>query len=177
MPIDIDKCFSHTIRPGNYPVVASIANFSPTGYKNHSSVMVQFQEGTVTRWENAVSAFIRPLEDHETYVYGVDSGKGCFMDRELAQVIKALSTRSTAENEEFLLRLQNEFLKNEGLEDCRPINWANIHPCETSEANIVAFSSGGDDGGYPSYWGYNELGEIISLATDFYLFTYGELLD
>ena len=39
-----------------------------------------------------------------------------------------------------------------------------------TEANLIAFSSGWGDGGYASFWGYDEKDNITSLVTDFALF-------
>jgi hypothetical protein len=38
-----------------------------------------------------------------------------------------------------------------------------------SAANLVACSSGYGDGAYPSWWGYDEIGGICALATDFFV--------
>jgi len=47
---------------------------------------------------------------------------------------------------------------------------ANIKVSERTEANVITFSSGWGDGGYASFWGYDALGDLTCLVTDFNLF-------
>ncbi len=40
---------------------------------------------------------------------------------------------------------------------------------EESQANVIAFSSGWGDGIYPTYFGYDEQGNVVCAVTDFQL--------
>jgi hypothetical protein len=51
--------------------------------------------------------------------------------------------------------------------------WANMKMSDDIEANMIAFSSGWGDGGYASFWGYDALGNLTTLVTDFSLFPDG----
>jgi hypothetical protein len=49
--------------------------------------------------------------------------------------------------------------------------WANMVMSRTTGANLVAFSTGWGDGGYPSFWGYDAGNEVACLVSDFGLLT------
>ncbi len=56
---------------------------------------------------------------------------------------------------EFCSRAIVELEKNT-LNGWHTANWANVLVNGTTEANVIAFSSGRGDGGYSSYWGYDQ---------------------
>jgi len=56
--------------------------------------------------------------------------------------------------------------------DKSAVRWQSAKPAgapelEEDEGNVVMFSSGTGDGCYESYWGFDEAGELVELATDF----------
>jgi hypothetical protein len=47
------------------------------------------------------------------------------------------------------------------------VSWANVCVDEERGVNIIAFESGWGDGGYPSYFGYDENEQVVCLITEF----------
>jgi tetratricopeptide (TPR) repeat protein len=189
--------FIQCVEPGQYPVFLSVAYEEISGYANIACAMIRFREEAAIRWE--LAQIHVPGSSGSGEVYGVDSGKGCFMDVDAAEVLFELrsysfqekadintawltgDTRQTNEaigvaidrswnrfQQEFDDRLNAEMDSNE----IRPPGqlWANIQVSNSTQANIVAFSSGYGDGAYVSYWGYDAAGNLVSLVTDFALF-------
>ena len=63
----------------------------------------------------------------------------------------------------------NEFLKNADKTNPDDIgDWLNYH-IPDSEHNIAMFHSGYGDGLYPSYWGIDKDGNVVSLVIDFFV--------
>ena len=123
--------------------------------------------------------------------YGVDSATGCFMDVDAAQAIQAISTK-TIGREEFNATMSNELLQNciyadypntrwailqieefvnNLVHEYYPdVDWSDVDINNPTKANLIAFTSGWGDGGYPSFWGYDASNQLVSLVTDFGIF-------
>jgi len=155
--------FKKTIEPGHYPVIVSVADFQPHADTRIACAMLRISDGTPVRWE---SAFINEKDDRITY--GVDAGTGCFVDLDAAQILEDLF--SDEDEFEGLCDLILAEMKNNSLGKYRTAGWANMQINKDTEANIITFTSGWGDGGYASFWGYDERGKLTSLVTDFALF-------
>jgi hypothetical protein len=159
--------FKKSLNPGKYPVDISVADFYPAGDSRIACARLYLSEGPTVRWE--VAAISNP--DHESNEnidkYGVDSGTGSFMDVDAAQVLAPSNRRD--EFEGFCDKVIAEMEKH-SLGQHTSAGWANMRISESSEANVVTFSSGWGDGGYASFWGYDAGGKLTSLVTDFALF-------
>jgi hypothetical protein len=83
--------------------------------------------------------------------YGVDSGIGCFMDADAAQVIID-NTWETEMYEDTLASKLDTLLEED---NSLGVMWANMCVNESTGANVIAFSSGWGDGIYPTYFGYD----------------------
>lgn len=163
--------FEKTIKPGRYPVVASVAEFRPGGDTRFACVMLRISDGTPVRWEAALINEPGPDRSGDRSAYGVDAGTGCFMDLDFARIIEALFPQAD-EFEEFCDLVIEEMEKYSFGEHPLTAAFADMRS-EDTEANMVAFSSGWGDGGYASYWGYDASGNLTCLVTDFALFPAG----
>lgn len=188
--------FAKSVEPGRYSVFLSVAYPEVSGYANIACVMLRFRTEAVTRWELAQISIPGSAKCGE--VYGVDSGKGCFMDLDAAEVlheliaftpeeeadinaawltqdagrteaaIKLASDRAWHRSQQWYNCLSAEMDNNA----TRPPGerWACIQVSDRTQANIIAFSTGCGDGAYASYWGYDEAENLVSLVSDFALF-------
>lgn len=188
--------FSERLKPGRYPVILSVADFQLSGDNRIACAMLRLSEEAVVKWEMALlpKHNLSSLESGEFSGYGVDSGTGCFMDADAAAVVTTLAnpdptaykeamkvsreqgwglTRTALERfeREYCDRLIEEMEKNyTQAGNNKRGDWGNIRVSDSTEANVVAFSSGWGDGGYPSFWGYDAENKIVCLVTDFLLF-------
>lgn len=164
-----------TVKPGRYPAIVATAEFQPIGDTRFACAMLQLSDQPTVRWE--IAAFNQPDPDHADALthYGVDAGTGCFVDWDAAEIIANLTSVETKwpDKNEFDLfcdRAIAEMEKNSFSKHPLTAGWCNLKVSDDSEANIIAFSSGWGDGGYPSFWGYDTSGNLTSLVTDFGLF-------
>ena len=201
---DLRYSFTKTISPGHYPVILSVADFQPRNDARIAYAMLRISRETAVKWEVAIVNDQYPQEDKgEVYGYGVDSGTGCFMDWNAAQALYILANPDPVAYEAArqanptqawnrplatldlslaaLEKFNREFcdkviaeMENNALNVNRAANWANVLLNDITEANVIAFSSGWGDGGYSSYWGYDEKGNLAALVTDFVLFNIGK---
>ena len=187
--IDLRYSFIRSIAPGDYPVLLSLASFTPLGIRRITCAKIQISHHKPIRWEVAVVDSDAP-EDEQGY--SVDSGTGCFMDLEAARLLKQkicpdledeemyisdaneISEDSWENRQDaFFERVASEMKRNKQAladnvyEDDRRGDWTNICINETLGANIIIFGTGGD-GGYNSYWGYDKDDQICCLITDFF---------
>jgi hypothetical protein len=163
--------FKKILNPGRYPVDISVADFHPAGHSRIACARLSISEGKTVRWE--VAAINNPDSESSEDIdnYGVDSGTGSFMDADAAQVLAPLvweKQNGSDRFESFCDKVMTEMEKHSLGHSSA--SWANMRITESSEANVVTFSSGWGDGGYASYWGYDATGKLTSLVTDFALF-------
>lgn len=161
-----------SLNPGRYPVVVSVANFHPSGYTRIACAMLRISEVPTVKWEVATINEPDTERKEERNSYPVDSGTGSFMDVDAARILSPLVWEKLGAKdkfEEFCDRVTVEMEKN-SLGRHGTANWANIQVSESTEANVITFSSGWGDGGYVSFWGYDTSGNLTSLVTDFALF-------
>ncbi|MBD2105684.1 DUF4241 domain-containing protein [Nodosilinea sp. FACHB-13] len=200
LPPDLRYCFTQTVKPGRYPVVLSLAGFKPRQDRRIDCAMLQVSQQMPVRWELAILNSDGPANYQN---YGVDSGTGSFMDAEVAQILKQMDepdpdeyTAAWQESREAAWALQRAASDRFENEYCQPVvdemesngeaavsaeypydrkgDWANFCINKSTGANVIAFGSGWEDGGYASYWGYDDNGQIVCIVTDFRLFGFGE---
>lgn len=160
------------VKPGKYTVKVSVADFEPTGETRIACSLLEISNEPVISWEAAAINDPDPVDKGERYLYGVDSGTGCFMDVELSNALEPFVWEKTGETykfEKFCDRARAEMNKN-SVGKYGTAQWANIDVTDELGANVIIFSSGWGDGGYRSYWGYDASGNVAALVTDFALF-------
>ncbi len=156
--------FPKSIKPGRYPVIASVAKLQLQQDKSQfderiACVMLRISQKTAVTWE-----------DTDIYGYGVDSAIGSFMDMDAALVLKALYGAGGYKEYHHRFYTQLGEFDYSPFNDYEVVRWASIQVSDTTEANVIIFTSGYGDGHYPSYWGYDEQGKLACLVTDFILF-------
>jgi hypothetical protein len=177
-----NSAFIQIIQPGKYRVVLSLAGFKSLQSRGIACAMLQVTQKVPIRYE---VAFLDTNYSADYQNYSVDSGTGCFMDAEVARVLKQFREPNPGESIAVAFdRFENEYCQliinemqrniaaaanNDYLYDGKGY-WANLCINENTGANVIAFASGDGDGGYVSYWGYDTDGEIACLVTDFALF-------
>lgn len=150
--------FTKEVSPGRYPVILALAHFERTADERVASAMVRFSDRKAIRWEWAkrVDPQSDTLKKEEPFCYCVDSGTGCFMDKEAADFL--LEWKEEDENDLYTFLNEGEHSIVEG--------WEWLLDSSTG-MNVIAFRSGWGDGGYPSCWGYDANDDFVCLATDF----------
>lgn len=156
--------FTQKVVVGDYEVKLAIARFDG-GDERIAFAMVSFSEDQPVEWKMALIANQneKTLGHDEFFGYGVDSGTGCFMDSDAGAL---MSER---------MRQQEDFFEEiiEGMEATyrHTRSWLSFQPSSASKANVVCFSSGWGDGVYPSFFSYSDSGKVVSLVTDFCVFS------
>lgn len=157
--------FKQTITTGKYPVVLSIAHVEgKDGSKDRrvACAKLQISSALPHRWEVATKGDqdISKLSENAIFGYGVDSGLGCFIDRNAANILM-----SKYDQDDFYYQELLDILwENEDASDCL---WADIVLDQRGGANLIMFHSGWGDGFYATYWGYDNEGRLASLVTNF----------
>lgn len=158
--------FTHAVPPGHYPVQLSVASMDSFGAedKRVAMAMLKFSDKNVARWELAIidgqEENLGGLGDDDFFGYGVDSGTGGFMD---AFVANALTTDEKYKDEDFFEKFEEELKASY----THTYDYLLADVLDSGEKNFACFSSGFGDGSYPSYFGYDDKGEICRLVTDF----------
>jgi len=166
---DAIPVFSISIRSGQYPVILTIQHATKryrTDYKNYQSVAfatLRIREQMPVRWDIATVLNEDPMlrVDGEIPGYGVDSGTGCFMDKDAAQAwARRLSTNPTSVSV-LDAEIEKTYVDTWG--------WANVSLKPETSANLIAFTAGAGDGAYSTYVGYDADDAVVCLVTDFAL--------
>ena len=151
---------------GRYPVVLSIAHIKYDNKDDEEDqrvacAMLQISPARPQRWDLAIAAGqdVGTLGEDEFFGYGVDSGTGCFMDK---AAVAALD-RKHHEEPEYWQKLIGAL--DETYVHTR--SWGDITLDPETKLNLIMFSSGWGDGAYPSFWGYDDNGNVACLVTDF----------
>ncbi|HEY7415563.1 MAG TPA: DUF4241 domain-containing protein [Ktedonobacteraceae bacterium] len=150
--------FQKTIPPGRYPVFASVATFLENSDQRIAYALLQLDTREPVRWELATvdGEDISSLEEDKSFGYVVDSGIGCFMDKDAAEELR----RRLAAESDYAERIIKDFYYSHG----RGL-YMELNP--PGSANVVLFASGWGDGVYASYWGYDTAGRAVCLVTNF----------
>ncbi|MFB2922185.1 DUF4241 domain-containing protein [Aerosakkonema funiforme] len=156
--------FSVTFTPGRYPVILSIAHIQRNNDRRVAYAMLRLSDRTPVRWEMATlpDEDISSLKEGQIFGYGVDAGTGGFMDEEVLQIMDDSIYEGTYQ-ESLTYKLLEALEKNYST----TWKWANMRVDESTEANVIAFSSGWGDGVYATYFGYDAEDNIVSVVTDF----------
>jgi len=158
--------FATTVPIGKYPVFVHVSCPYSSNDKRVAFAEIRFTENPPVRFELALLNELEKASSLDTdNDYGVDSATGCFMDYETCMILKDKVDQHTGND----MIAESAELENALEETSTIFSTANKFLSNT-ENNIVAFSSGFGDGGYFSYWGFDEKNEICCLITDFDMF-------
>jgi len=170
--LDNAHAIRFSVQPGSYPVYLSIAHmvmnwpvvrnrkmsFEPSPDRRVAFAMIQFNEKPVMNWQPAYFSEQDESEIKEgtSYGYWSYSGKGCFMDKSLAEMLR----RQYGTDFGYFDGILSEM--NRTSYTC---SFTNLE--FERESNLIAFSTGFGMGVYASYFGFAEAGELVCLVTDF----------
>ncbi|BAY11280.1 DUF4241 domain-containing protein [Calothrix sp. NIES-2098] len=159
--------FTANFAPGRYPVILSIAHIQKNNSRRVAYAMLCLSEQTPVAWEMAThpTEDLSSLQEDEFFGYGVDSGTGCFMDADTAQIMDDSIYSKNTYQESLFYKLNCELEKNYS----PTWDWADMCVDNSNQANVIAFSSGWGDGIYPTYFGFNIENKIVKVITDFHL--------
>jgi hypothetical protein len=151
---------ARTVPPGRYPVLLLHADYAEG--EAVAAAMARFDAGDPVRWEPATAAGVDPSAvDPDSFgSYGVDSGTAAFAAAEAAE---RLADGDDALWETYGERVTQALFPAEGEYRLS----AEVFADPTTGANIIAFSSGFGDGGYPAWFGLDGDGRPLVLLTEF----------
>lgn len=160
--------FIQTVKAGTYPVRICVMPSEQRGDK-YVCVKVEFSGKKPVKYELAVQGNEK-LEDVEEDMYFgffVDSGLGCIADVQTKEAL--LEYWKKREAEEDMIDPFNDLFDDLLIENSEQYpkyqseygSWVNWTIPET-KFNIPVFETGFGDGYYPSYFGYDENGEICA---------------
>jgi hypothetical protein len=157
-----DPPYTRGVAPGRYPVLVNVARINTDSRVAYA--ILRFSAQRPVRWEMALYPGNDPatLGENELVRYGVDSGTGCFIDAGAVRILVERSTADHGENQDLGDMMAKTYVDTWA--------WANYVLDPDTGANVIAFSSGWGDGGYPSFWGLDETGAPVCLVTDFLVF-------
>lgn len=155
--------FNTDLKPGCYPVILSVAYNQNNEEPIVAYAMLRLNEQTPVRWKMATKPGedLTKLKEGEAFGYYVDSGIGCFMDADAAQVLVDSTLEAETDEEDLTSELDELLEQNTSL----GFMWANMCIDKSTGANVIAFSVGVGDGFYPSYFGYDADNNIVSVVT------------
>jgi hypothetical protein len=150
--------FNLTIAPGSYPVVLAIAHFPARKDQRVAFASVRLNPNRPVKWQMLAvgEESLSDLKEGEIFGYGVDSGTGSFMDRQVAEAVGKAMAASNDLDDQIVSALDATYVHTWG--------WANI---PLAPGNLIAFSSGWGDGFYASYVGSDESERPCVVVTDF----------
>ena len=148
--------FTVSLPAGKHPVLLLHVSGGQIG-PNIAAAMVRVEGGNPVRWEGARTGASAPGTG--PYVHAVDSGTSAFASAESVARMSALPRDGA------------DALVDQLIDGYRAgVDYtltATITVDQASGANIVTFSSGYGDGGYPSWFGFDSRGTAIALLTSF----------
>ena len=161
------KTFLQKTPIGKFPVKIAVVLSEDYGNR-YACVKVEFNKNKPVIYELAVTGNEKEIdeaEEDEFYGFGVDAGMGCVADKksqdEYSKYWKKLEEEEEADNpfddifDDLLIENAKKYPKYQ--RECG--DWANFIIPDT-DLNIPVFASGWGDGYYPSYFGYDEKGEL-----------------
>jgi hypothetical protein len=161
------------VKPGTYPIKIYIAKTKDSGDR-YAIAKLEFSDKKAKKWVMALRAEddINELTDEADYFgFPVDAGLGAFFDYQSGKKYQKFESDFMKSNPEG--NLYDDFFAAEFKKNAKDQNdlsdygdWINFQ-LPNSKLNITMFQSGYGDGSYPSYWGIDENGEIVSLVIDF----------
>jgi len=160
--------FAQTAPPGRYRVVLHVAEFrrgtdpdgDPTDERVAAARLV-IRDEPVAAWEMALSArqSIDKLGEDQFFGYPVDGGLGCFAD--------PASYQDLVDEERETGRLVD--LRMDVGDRPTSVTQLGRSDEDDDEPILVAYTSGGGDGRYPTWVGRTADGDVACFLTDFFL--------
>jgi hypothetical protein len=156
---------AQTVPPGEYPAVLSLITYPGSPYETIAAALLRLAPGEPVTWQLATipGQDVATLAEDEFFGYPVDSGTALFAS--------PAGARLFGEKLSLVGILDVGYIKqvSQMMETNAPNGggWANLVLDSRAGTNLVLFQSGYGDGVYAAYWGYDEAGTLVCLATDF----------
>lgn len=161
--LDDTPPFVRTVPPGRYPVWLALARTAsdPPWAERVACMVLQLSDGPAVQWELALrpGEHLADLLPGHFHGHGVDSGNACFVDAAATAALDPALRRA---------------LYTDGVVGAHEragwrTRFVHVPLPGPAPANLIACSSGYGDGCYPSWWGIDETGAPVALATDFFV--------
>jgi len=153
--------FAQPVPRGTYPVVLSIVKLNEDERVAYAKLLIS--NAPTTTWNPALLTEQNTKKSEPEFGYVVDTGTGSFMDAKAASMLlKMLEDEVFENNDTYSSLIVKEMEKSR----VPTWAWANLK-LDEAEGNLITFSSGWGDGRYPSYFGFDEQGNVTELITDF----------
>ncbi len=162
--------YIQTVPAGTYPITISVMVSEEFGNR-YACVKVKINENKPVYYDLGVVGtedLDEELEEDEYFGFIVDAGMGCIFDVKTQEAFKSYWNKRCNEEEDidpyndlFCDLLDENYKKYPKYQrDCG--DWLNWTIPET-DLNIPIFASGWGDGVYPTYFGYDENGEVCGI--------------
>ncbi len=158
-----DSAFEERFPVGEHKVILCVAHL-PDGMRISAYALVELTPAQPCSWEVArlkESVYVGMPDQ-----YCVDSGTGCFMDRECLPLLAARFNPSDP-GDPYRTQFAQEIYDNHDDEDDIGVGVACVTLSQRSGANCIIFETGWGDDWYRSYLGRDESGSLCCLLTDF----------
>jgi len=167
---DVDVPFTQKVPNGDFPVKLYYTDDDAWGLRVSYAVL-RFSDMPIKTWQMAVleEEDTKDLGEGEFFGYVVEAGMGCFKDERAAAIYGQKISQLHQENgKEF--NHYDDYVEQE-MKKQNEYDYLNLFPDSKQPHNVIMFSSGVGDGSYPSYFGFDEAGDVVCLLTDFLLFS------
>lgn len=155
--VDCGTPFADQFPVGTFPLDLAIATIGEDERIGLAKII--FAPGRIVSWELAVTdqQDRSTLKPGELFGYGVDSGKGGFMDVAALHAYEAERNREGEQFDKHLFAALDKTYRHTR-------SW---HLYQTNKGTVALFSSGYGDGFYATYKGYDKTGRLVAVVTDF----------
>lgn len=152
--------FEKKILPGKYPVFLYIHHLENED-KRVTAAETRLKETLPVRFEMALCKDQKLDElkaPDEFYGYAVDTGTGSFMDKQTCEQFERILNEKKGVIPEIDKELDRTYIYTYSTA---------VYTVPDTKNNLAIFSTGYGDGCYASYWGYDSLGDVCCLISEF----------
>ena len=159
---------------GNFPIKASIISYEDDGDAENliACVKITFKDEKPTRYEEALKGIesIEDLNEGEFFGFASESGLATIVDFGAKETFTNFIDEVEAKDEnlydDYFAPLFIENVKNNPAYQSEDGDWINWNIPNT-EYKAPIFQAGFGEGVYPSYFGYNENGDVVAFYIQF----------
>jgi Protein of unknown function (DUF4241) len=155
--------FSKIVPKGDFPVAVYYDD-----HDSHALAVLRFNDNAISGWQMATTdkQDLATLKEGHIFGYPVDTGLGCFTDEAGFSLVQQHEKELSAQLGDKFISYYDDVIDTLMVENDN-FNQLNFQPYPNNPLNCVIFASGCGDGFYASYWGFDGVGEVVCLVTDF----------